>query len=232
MQRFDVYIPPHAHDAPVIFMVHGGGWRLGDKESPAVVDNKMQHWTAKGFLFISVNNRLLPEATPLEQANDVALALAMAQRRAKEWGGDPAKFVLVGHSAGAHLVALVSASRTPSWRGSVFLDSAALDVPRIMEARHLPLYDEAFGANAAQWRAASPYHALHGPIAPVLAVCSSRRLLSCAQAHEFVRAAQSAGTKDASVLEENLSHREINETLGEDSAYTRAVDAFLARVLR
>src|SRR5205085_12599850 len=90
LQKLDVYIPPNAKNAPVIFMVHGGGWNRGDKSSKTVVENKLAHFASRGFLFISVNNRLLP-TDPIQQAKDVARALAFAQSKAAAWGGDPAK---------------------------------------------------------------------------------------------------------------------------------------------
>ncbi len=65
---------------------------------------------------------------------DVARALAAVQARAGEWGGDASRVVLMGHSAGAHLVALLSADPTRAaaegagpWRSAVVLDSAAID---------------------------------------------------------------------------------------------------------
>eukprot|EP01030_Chromulinospumella_sphaerica_P030927 gene30927-31502_t len=99
-QKMDVYLPETASalPAPVIFMVHGGGWRTGDKRHSNVVDNKANRWLAKGFVFVSVNNRLLPEADPLDQVRDVARALASAQSKAQSWGADPKQFVLMGHS--------------------------------------------------------------------------------------------------------------------------------------
>ena len=57
-------------------------------------------------------------------------------------------------------------------------------------------------------------------------MCSTRRADSCPAARDYAAKAQALGTR-ASVLEENLSHRQINEELGEDNAYTRAVEAFL-----
>lgn len=232
-QRFDVYAPRQVKNAPVIFMVHGGGWRRGDKAMRAVVENKVARWVPQGFIVISTNYRLLPDAGPLEQAGDVARALAVAQERAANWGGDRDKFILMGHSAGAHLVALLAASPQRAiqagavpWLGTVALDSAALDVVKIMEAPHPPLYDNAFGSDPAYWRAASPFHVLSGPGKPLLAVCSTRRADACPQAERFVAKAAARGTR-ASVLPEDLSHRQINESLGEAGPYTRAVEAFL-----
>jgi arylformamidase len=233
-ERFDVYAPAHASGAPVIFMVHGGGWRIGDKAMGRVVENKVARWVPKGFIVVSVNYRMLPSADPIEQARDVARALAAAQRQAASWGGDRASFILVGHSAGAHIVALLSASPqmlsqagAEAPLGTVLLDSAALDVVEIMQAPHFPLYTQAFGRDPAFWRAASPYHQWSAPGPPTLAVCSSRRERSCWQAHRFVEKVGSLGGR-AAVHEENLSHEQINELLGEPGAYTDAVEAFLA----
>jgi arylformamidase len=232
-QRMDVYLPRQASGAPVIFMVHGGAWRLGDKGARAVVENKVAHWVGKGFIFISANYRLLPGTAPVEQAQDIAIALATAQGKAASWGGDPAKFILVGHSAGAHLVALLGASPAMAvklgarpWLGTVLLDSAALDVVKIMEAKHARLYDRAFGSDPAYWKAASPFQVLAGGATPFLAVCSTRRRDSCSQASRFVARAGSVNAR-ASVLEQDLSHKEINEQLGTEGGYTDAVDSFI-----
>ena len=232
-QRFDVYAPMQARNAPVIFMVHGGAWAWGDKAMRNVIENKVARWVPRGFIVISTNYRMLPDAAPLQQAQDVAQALASAQRRAAEWGGDRGKFILMGHSAGAHLVALLSAEpslalqqgATP-WLGTISLDSASLDVVQTMQSRHLRLYDRAFGSDPAAWVALSPLQRLDAPGAAFLAVCSSRRTDSCPQAGRFVDKAMKLGMR-AQVLEENLSHEEINQQLGIDSGYTTQVEAFM-----
>jgi acetyl esterase/lipase len=234
LQRFDVYAPSSAKDAPVIFMVHGGAWILGDKSGQAVVENKVARWVPRGFIVISANYRMVPAADPLEQAKDVARALAKAQSSAASWGGDRNKFFLMGHSAGGHLIALIAASTslatqfhiTP-WQGAVLLDSAALDVVQIMRAPHRRFYDRVFGKNENYWWRASPINALTRGMPPILAVCSTLRTDgSCTQAAQFVAKANSIGTR-ASVLEERLSHREINQSLGAAGSYTDAVESFL-----
>jgi acetyl esterase/lipase len=214
-------------------MVHGGGWRRGDKGAQGVVQNKMSRWTSQGFIFISINYRLLPEAAPIEQAHDVARALAAAQGKAEEWGGDPEKFILMGHSAGAHLSTLLAASPELArqagvrpWLGTVALDSAAFNVVQIMETRHPGLYDQAFGDDPAYWRRASPYYRVTAAMRPLLAVCSTRRDESCQQAHQFDDKAATLKVR-VKVLEEDLSHGEINKELGIESSYTDAVESFM-----
>jgi len=232
-QRFDVYAPMQAHDAPVILLVHGGAWMFGDKSARGVIENKVSRWVPRGIIVVSIDYRMLPEAPVPQQAQDVAKALAFAQRHASSWGGDPRKFILMGHSAGAHLVTLVSAEPSLAreqgaspWLGTVALDSAAYDVARLVQGPHYRFYDRVFGSDPAAWAAASPKQQLEARIAPFLAVCSSQRRESCPQARDFVAKAESFGTR-TQLLEEDKSHEEINKELGADAGYTAQVEAFL-----
>ncbi|NMG33529.1 alpha/beta hydrolase fold domain-containing protein [Azoarcus sp. TTM-91] len=237
-QKLDVYLPPAASGsgpAAIVLMVHGGGWRLGDKAADRVVANKAAHWLAQGVVFVSINYRLLPQAEPLAQAEDVTRALAYVQAQAGEWHADPQRLVLMGHSAGAHLIALLSADPARAialgarpWAGSVALDSAALDLVQLMEGRHARLYDRAFGADPATWRAASPQHHLSTQAVPMLLVCSTRRADDpCAQANRYAAAAKTLGVR-TEILPQPLSHGDINGQLGLPGAYTAAVDGFLS----
>lgn len=242
-QSMDVYLPANASgqkDLPVILMVHGGAWKIGNKSARGVVENKAAHWLPKNYIFVSINYRMLPDIRPLEQAEDVARALAAAQAKAAEWGGSRQRFILMGHSAGAHLVALLSSSPALTtkagvspWLATIALDSAAYDINKIMEQRHYRFYDEAFGSDPGYWRASSPALQLQqasvpgAPWVPILAVCSSQRPdHPCLQAEAFVMKAKSLGMT-AQLLPQALSHGDINKNLGQDNAYTAAVDKFL-----
>ncbi|MRW89333.1 alpha/beta hydrolase fold domain-containing protein [Duganella sp. FT80W] len=229
-QRYDVYLPAHAERAPVIFMVHGGAWRVGDKANAPVVQNKVARWATRGIIVVSINYRMLPSASVAIQAEDVASALSAAQARAAEWGGDSGKFVLMGHSAGAHLVALLASSASAHgaapWLGTVALDSAAMDVPGLMNQRHFPLYDQAFGSDAAYWSTVSPLAQLKAGGKPLLLVCSSRRKDSCPQADAYASQARALGIS-VQVLPQDQTHGQINQTLGQPGAYTDAVERFL-----
>jgi arylformamidase len=234
LQAMDVYLTPDATAAPVILMVHGGGWRIGDKRHPPVFENKVARWVPKGFIFISVNYPMVPQSDPVEQADDIANALAAAQAAAPTWGGDSARFILMGHSAGAHLVSLLNADPSRAaqlgakpWIGTVSLDSGALDVPAIMNHRHPRLYDEAFGDDPALWEASSPIHHLSKDSPPWLGVCSSNRRVSCDANQIYAAKSMELGAR-AETLGEPLSHGEINAELGEPGAYTDAVEAFMA----
>jgi len=235
-QRMDVYLPASNPVRGVVLMVHGGGWTRGDKAMGRVVDHKAARWLPQGLALVSINYRMDRQAPRvLDQADDAARALAAVQRMAPSWGAAPGQVLLMGHSAGAHLVMLLAADPAIAraqgaqpWAGTVSLDSAALDVPALMAQRHLPLYDTAFGRDRTLWTQASPQQRLgNGPLAAAaLLVCSSRRADACPQASAFAAAAGPA----VQVLPQDRSHGAINADLGQPGAYTDAVEAFMRQV--
>lgn len=234
-QRFDVYIPPQARNAPIIVMAHGGGWFRGDKAMKGVVQNKATYWLAKGYIFVSTNYRFIPEADPVVQSGDVYSAVQLVKKRAVVWGGNPDKLILMGHSAGAHLVALLSVNPKPingkaPWKGTVVLDSGSLNVPQTMTLPHFELFDNAFGQDPKFWVSASPYHQMTKNATPILSVCSEPRRISCMQSNELAAKAKTLGVV-VTVQPENLTHGEINKDLGLPSAYTKAVDSFIQTCL-
>jgi arylformamidase len=234
-RRLDVYIPPHARDAPILIMVHGGAWMVGDKANTGSVENKLKHWLTRGWIVVSVNYRMLPDAMAYAQAQDVAEAVRWTQGYAEDWGGDPNKIILMGHSAGAHLVALISSRPDmvgKPWAGTVVLDSAAMQISATMAGRHPGFYDRAFGADPDGWAQASPMDQWTPGAVPMMLVCSTKRPDDpCNDARRFQAKAQ-VGGRDMPVLPQPLTHADINRTLGAPGGYTDAVDAFIAGCLR
>ena len=235
-QSLDAYLPARRPTGAILVIVHGGAWAIGDKANSGVVAAKVAHWLPAGIVVVSVNYRLLPVAGVLQQAGDVARAIAFAQKRAAVWQADATRLVVVGHSTGAHLAALLVADpalakaqgATP-WLATVLLDSAALDVVEIMRAPHLPFYDRAFGLAEAGWQALSPLHRLRARPAPLLLVHSNQRQDAAGASQRFAAAVAALGGR-AEVHEVALSHGEINSRLGLDVPYTERVDAFLKSV--
>jgi len=232
-QRLDAYIPRDAKGAPIIVMVHGGAWMIGDKGYANVVANKIARWLPRGYIIVSPNYRMSRAPNPVDQADDIGRALAFVQSKAGSWGGDPARVILMGHSAGAHLVALLAADPgiayrqgAKPWLGTVALDSAALNVVATMEAHHPRFYDRVFGADRSHWAETSPFHRLTGTPKPILLVCSSRRSDSCPAARAFAAKASSMGGR-ATVLPVDLNHGGVNVELGRGSEYTDSVEGFM-----
>jgi acetyl esterase/lipase len=236
LQRLDVYLPAVAPTGSVVVIVHGGAWALGDKANRGVIGAKVGHWLAAGIVVVSINYRLLPHAGVLQQAGDVGRAIAFVQGHAQLWHADPARLVVLGHSTGAHLAALLAADpslveseRAAPWLATILLDSATLDTVAFMQAPHRPLHDRAFGSDEAGWEALSPLHRLRGRPAPILIVHSSHRADAADAAKRFAAAVGARGGR-AEIEEVALSHAEINGQLGQRNAYTERVDAFLRSV--
>lgn len=231
-QRLDLYLPPCPEKAPIIVMVHGGAWKAGDKKSDNVVGNKMHYWVGKGAIFVSLNYRLVPGTSVGGQIEDVANALAYVQRHGAQWGGDVSRIVLMGHSAGAHLVSVLSAdpSRYPAvkrWLGTVSLDTATMDLSLTMAKEHQGFYDEAFGSDPAMWEAYSPYYRINRSMVPMLAVCSSvREDKPCGENERFAQKARAMGIR-VEVSEQPLEHGAINDALGKPGSYTQRVETFI-----
>ena len=244
LQQLDFYRPADGFPGPrpLILFIHGGAWAGGDK-SYATGEAKIRHYTEAGYALASVNYRLLPEASIEDQASDIAAAIAALRDKAQGLGIDPGRVVIMGHSAGAHLGALVATD--PQWlrgvgmapadiAGVVLLDGAAYDVPRqIREAGPLLgiAYQLAFGDDAARQERLSPIHHVESGNASRFLILHITRPDSTAQAEALGEALAASGTP-ASVEEvagRGLEgHNLLNGMLGrEDSPATVVVDAWL-----
>lgn len=227
--------------APIIIMVHGGGWCVGDKALKSTIENKIARWLERGFVFVSVNYPMIANGFDgRAQAEEIARAVTYVQNHAVQWNADPAKVILMGHSAGAHLVSLVNADAgirakmgVQKVLGTVSIDSGAVDVVVQMPNTIAPLklrYKEAFGTTQESWMAASPYHQLDASAAPWLGICSTTRPDDiCTQTQSYVDKSRSLGVM-ADILPQKRSHGKLNSELGLDNDYTRAVERFMSQL--
>jgi acetyl esterase/lipase len=120
-QRLDIYAPSGTGSAaalPVIVFIHGGGWRVGDKAGYEFAGRAL---SSRGFLTVVPNYRLSPDVHFPAFVEDGAAALRWVRAHIAERGGDPDRIILIGHSAGAHIAALLAMDE--SWLGA---DRAAI----------------------------------------------------------------------------------------------------------
>jgi acetyl esterase/lipase len=143
LQTLDVYAPPDAKNLPVVVWIHGGGWQMGDK---AEVREKPAAFAKKGFVFVSVNYRLMPKVTMGELVRDVAKSVGWVHQHVAEHGGDPQRLFIMGHSAGAQLAALLctderylQAAGVPlsAVKGCVPVDGDTYDVPAMIATEEM-----------------------------------------------------------------------------------------------
>lgn len=101
----DVYRPAQSTSpAPVVVFVYGGSWQRGRREYYRFVGRAL---SAQGFLVLIPDYRKAPEHPFPAFVEDAAAATAWARDHAAQWGGDRRRIFLMGHSAGAHIVALL-----------------------------------------------------------------------------------------------------------------------------
>lgn len=105
LHRYNVFSPEGATNAPVLVFWHGGGWTNGYRDyvsfmAPAV--------TALGCVLVAPSYRLAPECRLPAAFEDAVQAVAHVSQSAAHFGGDGRRLYLAGHSAGAHLAALVA----------------------------------------------------------------------------------------------------------------------------
>jgi arylformamidase len=106
-ETLDIYPTPRA-EAPVLVFIHGGYWRSSDKSLHAFI---APSFTSEGALVIVPNYALCPAVGIEHIALQLTRCLAWVHRRAALYGGDPSRIVVVGHSAGGQLAAMMLACR-------------------------------------------------------------------------------------------------------------------------
>jgi len=104
-QHLDVYAPPGARALPVVVFWYGGAWSSGRKSQYRFVGVALAE---RGCIAVLPDYRLYPAVRYPAFIEDGALAVAWVERHAREFGGDPSRIVLMGHSAGAHLAATLA----------------------------------------------------------------------------------------------------------------------------
>ena len=224
--RADVYTPEGARNAPVVIMVHGGAWTYGNKQN-AIGQFQSSFFNEQGFVYIAINYRLAPAHPFPAQVKDSAAAIAYFHKHAAEYGGDPDKIFLMGHSSGGHTVAMVAIDpdyldaeglSTDVIKGVVSLDSAAYNMIRTGEDGHIPrFYHPAFTKDDPEiWAAASPTLQVEEatPIPPFLLLYVDRAI-SPSRAKELAETLNSAGHSAEAKLARKRNHKSLNRRLGE-----------------
>ena len=237
-QTMAVYPSRSDSPAPLAVYVHGGAWRAGSHER---VRSKPRWFNEANWAFASIGYRVLPDAPVEEQARDLATGLRALRRQAQALGFDPDRILLMGHSAGAHLAALLATD--DQWlgedrraiRGVILLDGAGYDVAGEFNRRGLiarKLYADAFGTDPQRQRVLSPVHHVDaGDPADWLLVFARNRVDAVEQAKQFGDTLQQVGLRVERVAEPR-NHLEINRDFGTPGYLSNeAIRALMTRIV-
>lgn len=230
----------------LVIFIHGGGW-IGGTPVSATGRAKIVHALSRGQAFATVGYRPVPAATVEDQAADVAAAIALLLREAPHHRIDPRRVVVMGHSAGAHLAALIGTDRR--WleaqgfdlavlAGIIAIDGAAFDV--MQQQRDAPiasalLYRPVFGRDPARLRALSPVWQSAAPNAVNWLLLHTARSDAARQTAALAAALRRSGSiADVIALPGRglRSHVACNRRLGDpDWPATAQVDLWMDRIL-
>ncbi|MEA3209514.1 MAG: hypothetical protein QOE70_2571 [Chthoniobacter sp.] len=247
LQTLDVYAPPNAKNLPVVVWIHGGGWQTGDKAS---VQQKPQAFVEKGFVFVSVNYRLLPKVAMGDIVRDVAKSVRWVHDHISEHGGDPERLFVMGHSAGAQLAALICTDdrylkaeglSLAIIKGCVPVDGDTYDVPAIIETAETRRrvhgqppatygHREKFGNDPEKHRdfSAVTHVAKDKGIPPFLILHVADHPDTTAQAQRLGAVLKEAGIPTRIFGAKDTNHSKLNENLGvADDPATKELFAFV-----
>lgn len=188
-QRLDLYATRKPGGAPVVVFLYGGGWTSGDRGGYAFVGRRLAD---AGFLAVVPDYRLHPDVRFPAFVDDAAAAVAWARAAALQKGGDPARLYVMGHSAGAHIAALLALDpRYLARHGLVSRDIAGvigLAGPYAFRHEDFPRYRPIFGGvgDAARpaklvRRAPPPLLLMHGDADTTVDIAHSRALALAAR---------------------------------------------------
>jgi arylformamidase len=234
---------------PVMIWVHGGGWRTGDKAYH--LEYKIPYFINEGWIFISVNYRLSPYDLPNDpddldpdrikypvHSQDVSAAIAWVHEHIDEYGGDPENISIMGHSAGANIVATIATNQSflnvyglsnGFLKNIICLDTTAYDIRERCETKGM-LYLNAFGTDPAVWDDASPMNNIeedeHLPSFFVVIRGAETRI---DQNRQFVEMINQTNTRTQLVLALGYDHSEVNLAIGDpdDDIITPELSKFL-----
>ena len=251
-QMVDVYAPAGAKGLPVVFWIHGGGWQGGDR---TLIQLKPQAFVEKGFVFVSAGYRLLPEVDMVTIFRDIAKALRWTHEHIAEFGGDPKRILVGGHSAGAQLAALIctderylKAEGVPFavLKGCFPVDGDTYDVPAMIETAEtrlrvhgMPMPKQGhrvkFGNTPELHRDYSAVtHVAKGKgIPPFFILHVADHPDTTIQARRLDAVLKEAGVPSQLFGAKETNHSRVNENLGlpEDPA-TKALFEFVAAALK
>lgn len=237
----DIYVGSNSSNAPVVVYVHGGAWQRGHRSR---VGQKPSHFNRAGYLFVSIGYRLVPKVKVEDQLDDIEHGLQWVYDNIARYGGNKLNLHLMGHSAGAHLVAMTALSRSKSieqlvnkgaLRSIIANDTRAYDIPRLdktgVGGQLHGIYQAAFGNDPARWRRLSPiYQVKDQRVIPAFLILYSRpgrQRYRKEFSEAFAQRLRGAGTTVTLFDGSMYSHREMTVRIGDDIDLTTQIDRFL-----
>ena len=208
--RFDLYIPAHPAHSPVVVYFFGGGWNSGDKAWYKFVGAALAD---AGIIAVLPNYSLYPAARFPVFMQDAAQAVAWSRAHAAEWGGDPERLYVAGHSAGAQIAVMLALNEeylkrvggSSHWlRGAIGL-AGPYDFLPFNEA----YLNDLFGPPA-NFPASQPINYVRADAPPLLLMCGLRdRRVNPKNTQNLTSALQTAGGQVTTRYFDTAGHADL-----------------------
>jgi acetyl esterase/lipase len=187
--KLDVYFPKGGKDCPVLFFVHGGAWRSGNKNIYTKLGETL---AANGIVTVVTNYRLSPNVAHPAHIQDITQAFAWTCRNVEKYGGCRENVFACGHSAGGHLVALMATDERYLKAEKLSLSQVRGVIPMsgVYNIEQIgPLFRNVFGEKPSQHKDAAPLSYVRSNLPPFLVVYADKELPSLDKmAEEFTDA--------------------------------------------
>ncbi|WP_245841803.1 alpha/beta hydrolase [Sphingomonas lenta] len=147
-QRLDVYAPRRAERLPVVVFFYGGAWSSGSRGAYAFAGRA---YAGQGFVAVVPDYRLVPDVRFPAFVQDGAAAIRWVRDNVARYGGDPDRITVVGHSAGAHIAALLALD--VRWLREAGVDPRTIKAGALLSGPYdfLPLTDARSQAALGNW---------------------------------------------------------------------------------
>jgi dipeptidyl aminopeptidase/acylaminoacyl peptidase len=176
-QRLNIFAPKSKKVLKdVIVFIHGGNWNSGRKGQYNIIGSP---WAKKEIVYVIIDYPLTPSATYKEMAIASAKSVKWVKENIAQYGGNPERIFVSGHSAGGHLAALIAIDNSyfenlnikNPIAGTILIDAAGLDMYGYLMEEKFPkenTYIKTFTNDPKIWKEATPLYHLHKNMPPMI----------------------------------------------------------------
>ncbi len=189
---------PHNRDTlkNVLVFVYGGSWNSGKRSLYNFFGSR---WARKNVVTVIIDYPKSPAANYDEMAMDIAKGVKWIKENIKQYGGNPDKIFISGHSAGGHLATLITVRNdyfdkvgiVNPIKGNILIDAAGLDMYNYLKQENFSVDNhliQTFTNDPQNWKAASPIYHLHIGMPPMLMYVGEKTYSSIRQGNDaFLR---------------------------------------------
>jgi acetyl esterase/lipase len=215
-QQLHVFEPKKPKSAKdVLIFIHGGNWNSGKKSQ---YNWMARNWSRKNIVTVIPDYPLSPQATYKEMAEYTARSVKWVNENIRDYGGNPDRIFISGHSAGGQLAALIAMDEQyfnkldliNPIKGIILIDAAGLDMHGYLLDENFPkdhTYLKTFTTEENNWKEASPLYHMHKNMPPITILLGGKTYPSITSSNKkFIKALQAYAPETPFEILKNKKH--------------------------